>query len=449
MKSKTLLVLVVVTGAALGAAMLTQRGSSRSQAAAETGGKLFGDLAGRINDAASLTVQKGKDQTTIARKGDAWVMGSKSDYPVEFEKVKEALVALADFKVVEGKTSNPEFYGQLGVSDPAPDNTTAKLVTIKDAAGKDIASVIVGNMSSSRAGAVPAYFVRKPGEKQSWLVEGRFNAEPDALSWMKRDMISVDKGRIKSVTVTHPSEAATGEAQPETLKILRDTQEDPQFLLQDKPADRELKQETVTDQIANGLSYLTFEDVRPAAEVDFTAQPVAEKKDEPKPEEAKPEGASEEKAPEPTAAPSAGPATAEFRAFDGLVVTVKMAPKDGKMWAQFAASFDEAGAAAAAQVKPEEKKEGEPPAPLTPPTKLKTADEVKKEVADLNARLGSWAFALPEYRAKQIASRMADMLKDPAPPAAAPGPAGPAAPQLPGTEEAPSGPLPLPLPEPK
>lgn len=443
MKSKTLLILVVVTGAAIGAAVLTQRGSTKAHAPAETGGKLFNDLAGRINEAASLTVQKGKDQTTIARKGDAWVMGTKSDYPVEFEKVKEALVGLADFKVLETKTSNPEFYGQLGVSDPAPDNTTAKLVTIKDASGKDIASVIVGNMSTSRAGAVPAYFVRKPGEKQSWLVEGRFNAEPDALSWMKRDMISVDKGRIKSVTVTHPAGSDAAEPQGETVKILRDTQEDPQFLLQDKPADRELKQEAVTDQVANGLSYLTFEDVRPAAEIDFDARPAAEKKEEAKTEETKPE---DDQAPEPAPAASAGPATAEFRAFDGLVVTVKMAPKDGKMWATFAASFDEAAAAAAAQVKPADTKEGEPPAPPTPPTKLKTAEEVKKEVADLNARLGLWAFALPEYRAKQIVSRMTDMLKDPAPPAPAPGPAGPAAPQLPGTEEAPSGPLPLPEP---
>ncbi len=89
-------------------------------------------------------------------------------------------------------------------------------------------------------------------------------------------MISLDKNRIKSVTVTHPAEAAGDAGRAETVKILRDTQSDPQFLLADKPAGRELKRETVTDQIANGLSYLTFEDVRPASEVDFDAAPAAE-----------------------------------------------------------------------------------------------------------------------------------------------------------------------------
>ncbi len=100
------------------------RGGSSGPTPAEPGASSSPTYGARLNDAASLTVRKAR--TTIDRpRATRGGSPARGDYPVEFEKVKEALVELADFKVIESKTSNPELYGQLGVGDPAPDNTTS------------------------------------------------------------------------------------------------------------------------------------------------------------------------------------------------------------------------------------------------------------------------------------------------------------------------------------
>ncbi|MCC6675870.1 MAG: DUF4340 domain-containing protein [Phycisphaerales bacterium] len=426
MKSTTLVILSIVTAGAVGLAVLSGRGGSRVPAGAVSaapGSAFLPDLAAKLNSAGSLTVQKGKVETTIARKGDGWVLPAKGDYPAEFEKVKEALVALADLKVVEAKTSNKEFYDKLGVGDPASESGTSRLVTVKDASGAELVSLIIGNITSAQAGR-PMYFVRRPADAQSWQVQGLLNIEADPLNWVARQILSVDKERMKSITVVH---AAAGDKPDETVRVFRDSQTDPQFLVRDKPAGRDLKHEAVTDQLTNGLSYLTFDDVKPVSQVNFDAAPT-------------PPAPAEKKEGEPEAAPppaSSGPVTAEFRTFDGLVLTARMINLEGKWWTAFQASFEPPAAAAT-----DEKKEAAAP-PAVP--KPRTPEEVKKEVDELNAKLAPWAFALPEYRGKQIASRMEDLLKPPAPPQPPPGPAGPLAPGSEGPAgEEPSGPVPLP-----
>lgn len=425
MKSTTLVILSIVTAGAVGLAVLTSRTRPAApKDAAAAGSVLLPGLAAQLNSAGSLIIRKGPSETTIARKDGAWVLPAKGDYPVEFEKVKEALVSLADLKIVEPKTANPEFYDKLGVGDPAAPTATSRLVTVKDSAGAELAALIIGNVSSGQS-ARPMYFVRRPSDAQSWLVEGQLNAEADPLTWVARQMLSVDKERMKSITVMH---AAAGDRQEETLRIFRDSAGDPQFLVQAKPADRELKSEAVTDQLTNGLSYLTFDDVKPAAQINFDAPPAPSPAAEPK------EG---ESAPPPPAAPT-GPVTAEFRTFDGLVLTARMIQLNGQWWAAFQAAFEPPAAA------PEAEKKDQPPLQAPP----RTPDEVKKEVDELNAKLAPWAFVLPEYRGKQIASRMEDLLKPPAPPQPAPGPAGPVAPDSPGLGDPqaplPGGPAPLP-----
>jgi hypothetical protein len=84
--------------------------------------------------------------------------------------------------------------------------------------------------------------------------------------------------------------------------------------------------------------------------------------------------------------------------------------KGGKSWARFEVAIDEAAATAAAI--PEGGKGA-----------LKTSADVKKEAAELTAKVSPWAFLLPEYKAKTLATKMEDVLKPLAPPtpAAAPG----------------------------
>src|SRR5262249_3441196 len=94
---------------------------------------------------------------------------------------------------------------------------------------------------------------------------------------------------------------------------------------------------------------------------------------------------------------------------------------------------EQGAAATPAEAKPEAKKADDKKPDEKKPGK--SPEEVKKEVDDLNAKVGKWAYALPAYKATSLASKMSDMLKDlPA--------ANPSTPANPGT---PSGDMPTPV----
>jgi hypothetical protein len=65
-----------------------------------------------------------------------------------------------------------------------------------------------------------------------------------------------------------------------------------------------------------------------------------------------------------------------------------------------------------------------------PASKRKAPDEVKKEVEAFNAKHGKWAYAVPDYTATQIATKLDELLKPPAPTkVGGPEPAGPQTPR--------------------
>jgi hypothetical protein len=424
MNSKALIGLVSATVAAVAAALLVTMKSDKT-APAEARGRLFEALPAHVNDVTSITVKKAGKEFTVQRQGEGaaatWGIVEKGGYPVQFEKVKQAVVGVSELRLLEPKTSKPENYAKIQVQDPAdqvpPGPPGAEpmnpiKITLKDGGGQVLASAIVGK---SEYGTRPSVFVRRAGEPQSWLAEGQVQVEGEPTTWLETQILNIGKERIKSVTVIQPSAvpaptaaatpAAGAEAPPppvpaasvpETLIVDRQKPEDTVFNVEGLPAGRELKYPGVADQLAAGLSYFNLEDVAPADQVDLTQKPGA---------------------------------TAEFRSFDGMLVTVRMGEKDGKTWAKLAAAYEEPPAAAdapkpdAANPEPPagEKKDEAKPEAKKDDTK-KSAEDVKKEVADLNTKLGKWAYAVQAYKATSLASKMSDMLKDPPAPATPPVP---------------------------
>ena len=93
---------------------------------------------------------------------------------------------------------------------------------------------------------------------------------------------------------------------------------------------------------------------------------------------------------------------AQFDTFDGLVVTVKTGFRDGKWWAQVEAE-------AAADAIPTEAKTEKAE---SPPGSEKHAD-IAKEAAAINKRTSGWLFAISQYDAKRLSSRLDEMIAPP------------------------------------
>jgi hypothetical protein len=78
--------------------------------------------------------------------------------------------------------------------------------------------------------------------------------------------------------------------------------------------------------------------------------------------------------------PKEGVAHAEYTSFDGLTIKLALVEQDGKAWARIEASGTGDG---------------------------------EKPAAELNAKLSPWVYALPEYKAKALKTKLADLVAPP------------------------------------
>ncbi len=405
MNTKTLSILgfLAVVGIA-GAYIATRPAASESSdvasgaSASGPGAPLFPELASKADAVSTIVVKRAATQFTINKDGETWKVAEKAGYPAKPEAVRALIIGLSQLKLEEPKTQRPEQYSKLGVEDPVappPDSADknvpqSSLISLKDSAGKEVAAVILGNPKYGGQGVVGSgssgVYVRKPGDKQSWLAMGTVEMQREPIGWLESKFADIKRDRIKSVVVSHPVGG--------TVTVSRDKQADP-FSVKDIPAGRELKDPGVGEGIAATLTGMTFQDVAPPSAMEASAG-----------SDLKP-----------------GP-TITLRTFDGLIVTASSITKDAKAWWRMAASADDAilatlppTAAAASATTADGAK---PDAPATPPSTpaappVGTAEAIKKEVADLNAQWSPYAFAPADWKVKSVNTPLADMLKEQTP----------------------------------
>lgn len=367
MKPATLGILAALTIVVVGGAWYAR--DTRNDSASTSGlpDKLFPDLAKRVNDVAALEIAKGKEVVTLAKKDAQWTLANRGGYPVDFEKVKQAVMAVANLKVLEAKTKNPEQYEKLELQDPKDGAPSARL-TLKDANGAPIAALVVGK--TNWAGKQSVY-VRRLDDPQSYLCQGELRLEESPTSWIKKDVLKLDRERIRSVEVSH--------ADGEVLRIEKQTPDDVDFKVLDVPPTREISSAGVAGQLGTALTWVSVDDVATSADVSFDGLAVT---------------------------------TATFRTFDGLAIEMKLADKDGKSYATMSARWEEA---------PPRPTPSESQPASAASAKLKTTDAVKQEIDELNKAHAGWIYVLPSYKATGITKRMTDMLTPlPDPNAAAP-----------------------------
>ena len=94
-------------------------------------------------------------------------------------------------------------------------------------------------------------YVRRPGDNQSWLAEGRLPVDADPQLWFDRDIANIDHSKIAAVTV-HRGDAV--------LAFGRDGEK---FVLK-TPADHPKLDDYRVEDVSRALETLTLTDVKPA-----------------------------------------------------------------------------------------------------------------------------------------------------------------------------------------
>lgn len=354
MKPKLLLGLAVVALAAVGGAVVVSTSQKTPAPKAELGQRLFPELAGQADAIQSITIARKDGSFQIVREGDRWVVLDKSKYPASVDTVRRLLVGLSELRASEAKTSSESVYPELEVENIDSPNAKSVQVSLKDPGGRDVLAVIVGKSRLARGGAAgDGVYIRKAGDAQAWLAQGRVHVEREIAGWLDRKVVDVSRERVSTVTVK-------GERQP--LTVLRTKPDEKDFSIKNAiPADRKAKAGYDINAVGGAFETIDLDDVRPAADVPFSAS-----------------------------SPVTGAAT-----FDGLHVTASFAEKDGATWVRFAAK-------------------AEPPASLPQvegDSKLKSADDVKKEADAINARVGGWAYKLQTYKVEALRRKLEELLE--------------------------------------
>jgi hypothetical protein len=252
---------------------------SDNQVDSSAGSLLFPELKSEINDVSELRIAKGGDVVTITNVSGTWALRERTDYPVDTGKLRQLLLALANAKKLEEKTSNPDMYERLGVGDPGEDSQGTE---IRISGPDDERSLIVGNLAQSKY-----RYARVGGEASSWLIDQNPTLPTNVSGWLLQEILDIEQSRVQSVTITHDD--------GETIRIVKENAADKDFDVPDIPDGSELSYASVVDSIASVIQDLNLRDVAKVSE-------------------------------------EAGSVKTVFKTFDGLEISIDSLERDDNTW---------------------------------------------------------------------------------------------------------------------
>lgn len=314
---------------------------------------LYPDLFEQLSDVNKLTFQGREGNFSLTRdEGEDWTVDDYYNYPADFDLVKRMLIDLADAKILEAKTDDPELHSVLGVD--GDEALEIQMFNEDDL----IAGVVLGKTRDVTVQSGPRQtYVRRSGEDQAWLAEGYLQISPVMLNWIDGEIINVARERIARVDIIQPN--------GDTATLVNLGEKD-KF---GTPKDREktvFKYQQLGYDIAGSLYQLRLEDVTPIDE--FTR------------------GDSEV-------------VTAEFLTYDGLKITSETSFIDGFYYATFNAEYDDSATDYV-------------PADIAELDVLKSRDEVEREIAELNKQFANWAYRVGGFVGTNLMRAKADIVTE-------------------------------------
>lgn len=309
---------------------------------------VFPDVAPNLNAVTTLEIQTAKRKFAIKNADGKWVVADIGNYPVQYEKVKTALIDISRLKFLEAKTADPARYERLEVEDVTTKEASSRRITVRDGKGTVLATGIIGKRNESLFGTDKGgTYLRTGSDAQSWLAEGIVRLGEGPADWVSKAIVDVNGSEIKSMTVSVPS--------GEQLSVSRTAATDKDFKLEKLPEGKPQRGQWETNQMPKALESLKLEDLNVADRVAFPG----------------------------------GAYVAEFLTFDGLIIRTEAVVLDNKgkktYWARFSASA--AGAAG------------------------DNADAVRKRAAEINARVKGFVYKIPEEPGKILTCKLVNMLE--------------------------------------
>jgi hypothetical protein len=354
MKSNKLILFAVVTIAVVVAATMMSQSRAPTTSVEKT--TLFPTLLENVNNVSSIGLIKQDQALTLSQVESMWGIEQADNYPANFGKIRETVIAVANLAILAEKTTNADLYKKLGVEDPAGDSATSLQLSLFDKEGNSLASLIVGNARRSKSSQdKDGLYVRLPNTKTALLVEGNLDISADVKDWFKRELFSINASRVKNINIS--------QVDASSAELSRNDNVD-DFVVSNVPVDMEMQSNIIISRMGTILEDIFVDNVIAAEKLTNTEQ-----------------------------------ITANIHTFDGLMATIITANIDGVDYSSFSFSIDEH-----ADNQPKEANED---SEQSRTNKSDPAEEAQR----LNAELSGWAYAIPSFKSELFTRKSEDLVK--------------------------------------
>jgi hypothetical protein len=365
---------------------------------AKTDRRLLQDLP--INDIAKILIRSSGATVTLEKKQNKWYVVERSDYPGDFDKIRDLARMLWELKPVQNMEIGPSQFERLKIAAPGRGNDSGVEIDLRGENDRSIASLILGKVMEQGDDAPrgsASRFVYNPATKDRVYLVGETFANIDPVtvgSWLDKTFIV--PGELREVEQSPWSNN-------QGWKIVRDASK-AEWKLQEPQ-----NGETLDKQFGQAVGNFTpsFTDVRPASvSTDET-------------------GLNE-------------PIRLQLKTFDGFKYDLAIG-KSGPDKARYV-KF-EVGAELNPTRIPEPNE--------SPDDKKKKDQEFDKKIAELRRRLedekklAQWVYLVPDWNLDQLMKRRDEILAKPSP-TPAPSPASSPSESPVHTSTPPSSPAPTP-----
>jgi hypothetical protein len=258
MKKRNFVILVCLAAALLAIAVISsKRGQTRTHASSRSQ-LLFKDLP--VNDVTSITITAPDGELKLQRADKGWIVPSKFGYPVDFDKIKKALLALAELKAGDQRNLNDAQINKVRMVSPldekAPQSSKGSLVRVYTSTEEPVASLLIGAEKAPRPqsprGTPGSRYVSVDGGKTILLTGQSVSSleSTDTSSWLANDIVSVNTFSITNIAISVFDE------KPLSLHT-----DDSGKLTMDKLSRRKKVDEAKAQSVRYTLSYLRYDDI--------------------------------------------------------------------------------------------------------------------------------------------------------------------------------------------
>lgn len=206
MKTKTLVILLLILGALAGAGTLIIRLKAPERSQGRLGTHLLDQLP--ANEIMSITIQSPDEAVSLKKKKDLWVVTNRFDYPADFSKIIDMVRKLKEATIGRQFEASEDTRERLSLRDPDDSNASKEAkgirILLKDEKESPLARILLGKTrnTGTEGSFSEGRYVMLGEDSTIYLIDEQFSLfEMKPSSWLDQTLVKVAADEVKKISI--------------------------------------------------------------------------------------------------------------------------------------------------------------------------------------------------------------------------------------------------------